>query len=253
MGEGFPALQAAPEQPGMTVGGFALDAHEVTVARFRRFWSAGHPIPTSPIGYPGGSIAWTGSVAAPTAGDARYNWDPAAGREFHPINGVDWWTALAFCAWDGGRLPTEAEWEYAARGRTTGGLMVPRVYPWGNATPVGGPSTTCDRAQWNLCPGEDGAITRRVGSFADSDRIYDLAGNVWEWMADSYAVYSNATCWNMAHLTDPLCNTSPGGGRTFRSGSSDDVAAIRSASRYSSGSPTYRSFDLGFRCARSSP
>jgi formylglycine-generating enzyme required for sulfatase activity len=248
MGEEAPAHRATPLQPGMTVGSFVLDAYEVTVARFRRFWSAGHPAPAGPIVYPGGSIAWAGSVVTPITGATDNNWSASAGSlELHPINAVTWWTSQAFCVWDGGRLPTEAEWEYAARGRTTGGLTAPRVYPWGNADP----SMDCDRAQWNRCPGDDGGSTRRVGSFAAADRIYDQAGNVWEYLADNMAEYSDVGCWNGTHLTNPICNTGPTGDRVFRGAAwrYADVTGLRSASR-NFDTPTGGSSLVGFRCAR---
>lgn len=251
MGEGSPASLALPTHPA-TVGSFVLDAYEVTVARFRRFWAAGHPGPGPAIVYPEGSIAWTGSVVEPDT-SANCYWSASAGsREQHPLNCVDWHTAQAFCVWDGGRLPTEAEWEYVARGRALAGLTVPRAYPWGDQAPVGSPTGTCDRAQWR-CPGEDGAATRQVGRFAASGGVFDLAGNVGEWVADSNVPPFNYTtsCWGTTPRTDPLCNVGTIGYRGLRGGSWDniDLYTLRAASRdFLQG--TERVSYIGFRCAR---
>lgn len=204
---GYPA---SPEIQNVTVSSFTMDAHEVTVARFRRFWSAGHPSPSSPVVYPGGAVPFEGTITEPdaTPSNTQCNWSSSAGsREAHPINCVGWATAMAFCVWDGGRLPTEAEWEFAARGRRLAGVPYPRAYPWGDERPMATPRGACDRAQVGECSGEDGAATRRVGSFAATEGLYDLIGNVQEWVADSPAEYNDPRCWGEigGSFMNPLC------------------------------------------------
>lgn len=238
------ATGAHPEQPAITVGAVRLDVYEVTVARFRAFWSAGHPPPGAPVPYPGGRTVSVAAVREPasTTVDPRCNWSAAAAdRELHPINCVARDTALAFCAWDGGRLPTEAEWEHAARGRAVGDRVPGRDYPWGSEVPVGD-AVSCDRAQAFGCPGDDGASTRRVGSFERVDGLHDLAGNVAELTADDFDLYGvgPAMCWRGAPQTDPLCRVTTGTPDTvFRGGAfstaegRDDVAGeLLSAARF---------------------
>jgi formylglycine-generating enzyme len=106
-------------------------------------------------------------------------WEFESGYADHPMS-VSWSGALAYCEWRGGRLPTEAEWEKAARGGLVG-----KKYPWGDEKP------TCSKgaengAQYISCGGR----TVPVGSFAPNGYgIYDMAGNVWEWVADWYQAY----------------------------------------------------------------
>lgn len=259
------AVDGSPEQPLISVGPIALDSHEVTVARFRRFWAVAGTLPRlTRVTYPAGALAIAEGVQEPdaTSFEPACNWTAAPGdRELHPINCVSWFTAQAFCAWDGGRLPTDAEWEFAARGRAFAGLPAGRLYPWGDEDPL----RTCDRARWNLntCPGDDGARTRRVGSFAPSPdlegaRLWDLAGNIYEWTADNFVLYSDPDlvgCWGAppAGRRDPLCDVDPQGARTIRGGSwfFDTVGVLRSPSRFGvnmGGSlPLY---GIGLRCAR---
>jgi formylglycine-generating enzyme required for sulfatase activity len=258
MGAPAPAVRATPVR-SVTVGSFSLDAYEVTVARFRAFWEAGRAAPTGPVRYRGGLLAWNGGVTEPVAAP-RYggtcNWTRTAGaREAHPINCVDWYTAQAFCVWDGGRLPTEAEWEYAARGLRDG-RTVPRSFPWGDETPAGTSGGSCDRAHFNACRGDDGGSTRRVGSFAATGGLYDLAGNVWEHTADFFADYTNAQCWGVGLRTDPLCAVDLGN-HAVRGGwwgnpndsLTNTANLLRSATR-GFDAPTVAYEGLGFRCAR---
>lgn len=233
------------------VGPFALDSYEVTIARFRRFWEAGRPAPAEPVIYPNGAALWRGDpVRDPNAhGQGPWGSRPIQGpspRPFAPI-GLDWWTAMSFCVWDGGRLPTEAEWELAA-GHLPDGRPVPRRYPWGNEPPQGGPNLGCDRARWNDCPGE-----RVVGAFAATGGFYDLAGGVSEWTADGWARFTDATCWGGSPLVNPLCLDSPGGfaERVVRGGhfSSRQASQLEVASRYVSGEHSTLDW-FGVRCAR---
>jgi formylglycine-generating enzyme required for sulfatase activity len=240
-------------QRDVTVGSFSLDAHEVTVARFRRFWESSPPKPSGLIAYPGGSIdwdviwnaGWELSGASSRTADPTCNYgDTLADRELHPVNCVDWFSALAFCVWDGGRLPTEAEWEFASRGRALPGLSAGRTYPWGNETP------DCGRAHYDLCDGGDGPGTEQVGTRASSGDLFDLAGNVSEWTADRYGLYGE-TCWPDEALTDPLCGHLDVDLRSYRGGSwsrpADELAgAWRGAYPPMVGSDSA----IGFRCAR---
>ena len=111
-------------------------------------------------------------------------------RAQHPVVHVSWFDALAFAAWAGGRLPSEAEWEHAARG----GLLDPR-FPWGQEEPDDTDFLPCNIWQGRF-PIEntraDGWMgTSPVGSFAPNGAgLYDLAGNVWEWTADAFRVHS---------------------------------------------------------------
>ena len=105
---------------------------------------------------------------------AGFNWG-APNRGSYPVNGVSWINAQRFALWAGHRLPTEAEWEYVARSR---GQDI--RYPWGYAEP------TCDLAHNYSCPGTH---TIAICSLPDGDSaqgVCDLAGNVWEWVADQY-------------------------------------------------------------------
>jgi Sulfatase-modifying factor enzyme 1 len=142
-------------------------------------------------------------------------------RGSQPINCVDWNQAKAFCAWAGKRLPTQWEWEWAARGRDEG-----RTYPWGEEEP------TCARAV--MSKGGDGCgkdRTWNVGSMSKGhsrDGVKDMAGNVWEWTSSK-----------------------EGEVRIVRGGSwiSYDPVFFRASYRFSF-HPTYRSIYVGMRCAR---
>lgn len=181
----------ADERPVHRVGisAFYLDAHEVTTAEFARFvQETGHRTEAERWGWSGvfdlAQRRWTRVDGATW----RHPEGPAAppAQPDEPVTQVSWNDAQAFARWAGKRLPTEAELEYAARGRRS-----QREYAWGDELLPGG------RAMANWWQGvfpdrntvQDGYLRRApVGRFPPSEfGLYDLTGNVWEWTSDWYA------------------------------------------------------------------
>jgi iron(II)-dependent oxidoreductase len=186
----------------VSLDAFWIDRHEVTNAEFVTFLEAvlaGRDVRLTGAAAPGGADARTivGADAAllmeqTGAPDRRtlvaLNDDESRiaikdgrlvvqpGFERHPVNEVTWNGARAYCAWRGARLPTEAEWEAAARGREG------RLYPWGDEPP------TPERAVFGRRSNETAPVgTRPAG--ATPDGIHDLAGNVAEWTSTLYRPY----------------------------------------------------------------
>lgn len=259
-GDGSSGNQSYPA----TVSGFWLDKYEVTVGRFRKFVLAGKgtqaSAPASGAGaHPGlaGSgwdTAWNASLAADQAAliaavkcNATFQtWtDTAGANESRPMNCITWYEAMAFCLWDGGYLPTEAEWNYAA----TGGSEQ-RAYPWSN--PAGTTALDGTRASYSEGPNcvGDGmagcAVTDlvRAGSKGAAGEgrweQSDLAGNVWEWNLDSPGVYATP-CTNCAQLGSGTGRVLRGGGFNFD--------PVRAGYRFND-TPAGRYSSFGVRCAR---
>jgi formylglycine-generating enzyme required for sulfatase activity len=241
-----------------TVSDFRLDTYEITVGRFRKFAAVYTQAMTpsgagkNPNNIPsdtGWDTAWNASLPIDataltdtTSGvqcNATYQtWTAsAAGNESRPINCITWYTAEAFCIWDGGRLPTEAEWNYAAASGSE-----QRQYPWSNPPS----STTIDDTYAVYCGGSCSS-TQNVGTKSTlGDGKWgqaDLAGNVYEWVQDWYAYPYSAECNNCANLT--AAST-----RVLRGGSFYDNAFSQLSSNRSSLTPTNRHYSNGARCAR---
>jgi formylglycine-generating enzyme required for sulfatase activity len=207
----------------VTLTTFDLDRTEVTVADYARCVSAGACAP-----------------ADLSPDDTRFS------RPDLPVTHVRWTDAATYCSWAGGRLPTEAEWEYAARG-TEG-----REFPWGNVynphLANHGASAT-DRSD-----STDGYIgLAPVGSFPDGATplgILDMAGNVAEWVADlfEYDAHGRPVGYDDAAATDPKPKTIGGGFHVARGGSFQDGAMkLRAAARDEES--VQRPSWVGFRCA----
>ena len=253
-----------PNYPA-TVSDFYLDKYEVTVGRFRRFkvaWEQGwRPVlgagahthlnggsglaATAGGNEAGWDGAWESSVLVADADlqcSASYQtWTAAAGAgETRAINCVNWYTSYAFCIWDGGFLPSEAEWNYAAAGGTE-----QRAHPW--SSPSTDVTIDCTYANYNPGPICESAGVVAVGSRAKGNGRYghsDLGGNVWEWQLDWYAAaYPTTSCNDCANLASAA-------DRGTRGGSVGSVADYLLASFRAYNAPTYRSYGQGVRCAR---
>lgn len=231
---------------------YRIDAHEVTVGQFAAFVAAtGHRSQAEVQGYSHGYVGeayqrLAGAWWRDPDGDGRIL-GPAAERL--PVTAVSWDDAAAYCRWAGRRLPSEAEWEKAARG-TDG-----RVWPWGMALPRADLANLADARTalpWRERDLDDGhAQAAPVGSYplgAGPYGAYDLAGNVWEWVADWYAPdYARS-----APRQDPPGPASGSEHVQRGGGFSDDRGAIRAARR-SKDDAQHSSTDGGFRCAVSAP
>jgi formylglycine-generating enzyme len=252
-----------------SISSFRLDTYEVTVGRFRRFvaavvggwlptdgsgkhvhlssgaglkgtttqnelgWDEAWNVGDSAHGLYTGSFAvdeWNSSLLCST-GDETWTTTPED-NETLPINCVTWYQAAAFCIYDGGFLPSEAEWEYAA-----GGGTLENQYPWGSEEP------NCTYANYQLCA--LGATA--VGSLSPKGNTdfghTDMAGNMAEWTLDTLVEQYSASC-------DDCTNNSTGPGRASRGGAWGYPAGnLQAVTRVEAG-PGGRYEDIGIRCAR---
>ncbi|WP_437752590.1 bifunctional serine/threonine-protein kinase/formylglycine-generating enzyme family protein [Sorangium sp. So ce1389] len=211
---------------------FDLDRTEVTVAAYQRCVEAGRCTPSGLHGPRATDADVEQRGALCTAADTA--------KSQHPISCVDQAQAAAYCAFVGKRLPTEAEWEYAARG-TDG-----REYPWGNEPP-GCAHAVVSRPPGQGCGGR-GRGTQDVGSAkagASPSGALDMAGNVWEWVADGWdpGVYAKGA------RTDPAVPATGSKG-VLRGGSWDFSASTARSTFRLAYDREAGDVSTGFRCAR---
>ena len=257
-----PIVDVPPAPDNAYVGDARVDRYEVTVARFRQFVLSGQGTQARPpavgagthtaIVNSGWDASWNTSLASDTPSlvaalkcSASYQtWSDAPGSEENfPINCVTWYEAMAFCIWDGGYLPTEAEWAYAAMAGAQ-----ERAFPW--SVPANDPTCDCSYANNGGAAWPTTACSatgaNRVGSESPTgDGKWghaDLAGNVAEWVLDYSGAYPTP-CTNCANLT-------PSAQRVTRGGSyADDPNQVENILRGQQ-QPSARSPKTGFRCAR---
>ena len=208
---------------------FWIDRTEVTNGQYRQCVQAGACSPPQS----------SGSITRDSYyGDASF--------EDYPVIKVDWEQANAYCEWAGARLPTEAEWEKAARG------MDRHIYPWGDTFDgnlVNFCDVNCEFAHKDAAWDDSHADTAPVGNYPSGASPYgalDMAGNVWEWVADRFA--------EDYYATSPERNPqgpNSGDPRVLRGGSWNNIQRnVRAAYRFLY-LPSIASYNVGFRCARS--
>ena len=239
------------EAPAHEVGveSFWMDAREVSVAEFARFVEAtGYKTDAEQFGWSGVFDRGTGDWKRVEGADWRHPEGPASrAASNEPVCQISWRDASEYARWAGKRLPTEAEWEYAARGGLSG-----KRYAWGDELrPRGKPVANWWQGEFPARDtGEDGFKGRApVGSFAANGYgLYDVAGNVWEWCADWYA--------GDYYATAPRANPpgpSAGEERVIRGGSwmcAENFCSNYRVAARSHATPDTGLDNLGFRCAR---
>lgn len=274
---------ATPVHP-VALDGFWMDETEVTNAEFARFVEATGYVTVAerqpdPRDFPGADPAdlVPGSIVfkkpeGPVSLDRPLSWweyvpgatwrrprGPSSsieGSENHPVVQVCWDDAVAYARWAGKRLPTEAEWEYAARGGLAG-----KTYVWGDTFRQDGRllANTWQGAFPEENTGEDGHLTTApVKSFpANGFGLYDMAGNVWEWCDDWYRpdAYETHAARNPPGPRSSFDPGEPGVAKRVQRGGSF-LCAENYCSRYVVGSrgkgePSSAAFHLGFRCVKS--
>jgi len=229
MGDAF-SEGAGDERPvhSVCISAFEMDVHEVTNAEYSACVVAGEcTAPSSTV------LVLLGLDPIEYYGNPEY--------DGHPVIYVTWAQALNYCTWVGKRLPTEAEWEYAARGGLSGAR-----YPWGD-------TTDCSRAVYDryypagVCY-DYGALPNMpqevMGYAANGYGLYDVAGNVGEWVNDLYG----STYYGSSPTDDPQ-GPATGFTRVYRGGSWFGATSTTRVADRNSGDPTNRDFSVGFRCA----
>jgi len=208
----------------VTLDGFWIDRVEVTNARFVAFLNEAGNSGENGVRY----IELNEGYARIRQGeDGSFSTTAAAAD--HAVVMVSWHGADAYCRWAGARLPTEAEWEYAARGEDG------RWYPWGDGSP------DCERTQAHGCS----SAAAKVGALPEGASwcgVLDMAGNVWEWVADRYGPYASEAVHSPMGPEEGVLRVTHGGGWHA------SEQELRCAYRLES-APGSHVGCVGFRCA----
>lgn len=259
MGTDHPPDALANEMPAHPVmlSPYCMDGLEVTTVQYFACVDMGKCLRADSIN----RIKPELDVNQKQAYDPVCNMNDMAKRAKHPINCVDFDQATKYCAVHTGRLPTEAEWEFAARGPDG------RAYPWGDEAPNNDKANACgsECVAWAKehkveadFPGQmyatnDGfATTAPVGSFPAGKSRYgieDVVGNVWEWTSDFYALYSKDSHTTLSDPKGPIA----GDARVIRGGAWNSTYPewARPTFRFKA-PPDERTHGIGFRCVYSS-
>ncbi|MDO8588342.1 MAG: formylglycine-generating enzyme family protein [Armatimonadota bacterium] len=232
-------------QHSVSLSGYWIGKYAVTRGEYRAFRNAGGYSDSSYWSTAGWS--WKGSLSRtePSYWAANQDWayessgyhQPFLQTDNHPVVGVSYYEAEAFCNWAGGHLPTEAQWEKAARWDGH-----PRIYPWGDTWDP----EKCNNWSDTLYPGYQ---TSPVGSYPSGASPYgcqDMAGNVHEWCQDWYKSYPGSSLFDWTGFYRVL----RGGDWYTFDGNSYGVSLGRCASRHGSDGPGIYLFVIGFRLAR---
>ncbi|MBI4725980.1 SUMF1/EgtB/PvdO family nonheme iron enzyme [candidate division TA06 bacterium] len=227
------------EQPQHTVylDAFQISKYEITNSQYKAFMDAGGYTYSAYWTAEGWNWRTTNSITEPAYWSTG-NYNSGPGFPNHPVVGVSWYEAFAFYNWAGGYLPTEAQWEKAARGTDS-----TNYWPWGSTWD----STKCN-SYYNTAP-DTFTYSSPVGFFATGASpygAYDMAGNVWEWCNDWY----DESYYGSSPSSNP---TGPATGkyRVHRGGSWDNSAgSCRTAYRHYFLDPDCRYYYLGFRLAK---
>jgi len=236
------------------VDAFYMDTHEVTIGEFRKFVAATDYVTDAEKSETGGYY-WNGEAMTQKKGmHWRFNevgYPHQSSDDNHPVANMSWNDASAYAKWAGKRLPTEAEWEYAARGGSKG-----YKFAWGNE-PLGkkvvanvSDENLIKVIEWPHTEGyDDGFIfAAPVGSFVpNAFGLYDIAGNSWEWCAD----YFDAEYYSRSPKKNPR-NDEPNEGnrRVMRGNSWDARPGMMRCSRRTSDMQSNTYTEIGIRCVK---